>query len=483
MKRSTAVAAAALVVAAVVTPAEADTTPSALSFSAVAGGAATAAQTVTVSVPAQIPKADVLFLFDVTSSMGEQLAAAKASASSIMTSLEELVPDVQFGVASLSDYPGSFTSPGGYAGEYGSAAYGDYPYRLDAPISSDGSATAAAIGGLLIRYGGDLPESYGRALYETYADAAVGWRTGSRRLVVAFGDSLPHDDDVCAGTTCSLPYGGSTGIDPGRDAVIGTADDLDLQSVLAGMTEHGIALYMIHSPGWYNTAFTLGRWDSWARVTGGDARLLTDAAGLPGAVYDAVATAASTVHQLVLAPASEQSWFSISPSAYSEVSAGTSREFGLTVTVPEGTAPGDHVVWLDAVGDGAVYGTTTVTVTVLPALDLQGFSSPVDNRPVLNKANAGQAIPLRWRVLRDGVPVTDLDPAAVTVRATGLTCALGTTPDAVEEYASGSSGLLDLGAGYYQLNWKTPTTYAKSCKTVTVSIGGAVLVADFSFVR
>ena len=110
-----------------------------------------------------------------------------------------------------------------------------------------------------------------------------------------------------------------------------------------------------------------------------------------------------------------------------------------------------------------------------------GFFAPVD--PGMNSAKAGQAIPLKWRVTdHAGTPVSSLP--AVSVTAVGLTCATGTSGDQVEEYAAGSSGLQNLGNGYYQFNWKTPAGYASSCKTIRVGLGdGAVHTADFSFRR
>ncbi|MGZ4687894.1 PxKF domain-containing protein, partial [Oryzihumus sp.] len=66
----------------------------------------------------------------------------------------------------------------------------------------------------------------------------------------------------------------------------------------------------------------------------------------------------------------------------------------------------------------------------------------------------------------------------------GLACALGGTADQVEEYAAGGSGLQNLGDGYYQLNWKTPTSYAGSCKTAQLDLGdGTPHTAAFAFVR
>ena len=58
--------------------------------------------------------------------------------------------------------------------------------------------------------------------------------------------------------------------------------------------------------------------------------------------------------------------------------------------------------------------------------------------------------------------------------------------DALEEYAAGSSGLQNLGDGYYQWNWKTPRTYAGSCKTLLLTLDGAfdvTQVALFRFTR
>ena len=113
----------------------------------------------------------------------------------------------------------------------------------------------------------------------------------------------------------------------------------------------------------------------------------------------------------------------------------------------------------------------------------RGFSQPTDNAPILNRLKAGQAVPLRWRVLdAAGVPVTSLAAAAITV--TSLSCAVGSTIDQVEEPVAGASGLRNLGDGYYQINWKSPTTYAGSCKTLRLDIGDGVLhEALFQFTK
>ncbi len=106
------------------------------------------------------------------------------------------------------------------------------------------------------------------------------------------------------------------------------------------------------------------------------------------------------------------------------------------------------------------YNFTYVNGTLTIIYNFSGFSSPVDNPPTFNDANSGQAIPLKWQITdANGNPVTNL--TSVVVTAVSLSCPLGTTPDQIEEYATGNSGLQNLGNGYYQFNWKTPKGYAK----------------------
>ena len=75
-----------------------------------------------------------------------------------------------------------------------------------------------------------------------------------------------------------------------------------------------------------------------------------------------------------------------------------------------------------------------------------GFFQPIDNNGILNQANAGQTIPIKWRLTTDaGVPIDD--PASfVSVTSRLSDCAAPTGADVIEEYA-GASGLLYHGDG------------------------------------
>ena len=91
----------------------------------------------------------------------------------------------------------------------------------------------------------------------------------------------------------------------------------------------------------------------------------------------------------------------------------------------------------------------------------------------MNRVKAGQAVPVKWRLLdRSNAPVTNLTTATITV--TSLSCSSGVTIDQIEETVAGTSGLKNLGNGYYQMNWKSPTTYASSCKTLHLNLNDGV---------
>jgi hypothetical protein len=131
-----------------------------------------------------------------------------------------------------------------------------------------------------------------------------------------------------------------------------------------------------------------------------------------------------------------------------------------------------------------------VTTTIAPGSELKvqawhfvGFAQPVDNNGVLNVAKAGRVIPLKWRILNAAnQPVTNLTVANVSVTTTA--CASGTPTDALEEYAAGASALQNLGNGNYQFNWQTPSSYASSCRTLSLDIGDGVRhTALFNFTK
>lgn len=203
-------------------------------------------------------KLDVVFCFDLTGSMGPWIQQMKDDADAICDSLGLVSPDVRLGVISHVDYPHSYDSYG-YAAQYG--ADPDYAYKLDHALDADCDAVKATIDSLGLGWGADLPQNYTRMMYEARVDPAIGWRPDAQRIVIMFGDSVPHDDDVNAGVP-GTTGAWSTGGDPGRDEAMFTADDLDLQAEVAALAGAGIKLYAVNP-------YHLDHWSHWTAQTGG----------------------------------------------------------------------------------------------------------------------------------------------------------------------------------------------------------------------
>lgn len=113
-----------------------------------------------------------------------------------------------------------------------------------------------------------------------------------------------------------------------------------------------------------------------------------------------------------------------------------------------------------------------------------GFTAPVDRAPTVNKAKVGRTVPLKWRVTdANNIGYAGLTNSQVSVRLDGnSTCTNSAATDEVEMYSTTTSGLQNLGDGYYQIDWKTPST--TGCRTVTVVMpGGNGPTAVFSFIK
>ena len=114
----------------------------------------------------------------------------------------------------------------------------------------------------------------------------------------------------------------------------------------------------------------------------------------------------------------------------------------------------------------------------------EGFLSPIENIPTVNKANAGQAIPVKWRITdKNGLPISD--PASfINITSYSVNCAtlVDDPTSVVDEYAAGSSGLQYQGDGWWQFNWKTPKTYKGQCRIMKLTLDDkSEHTASFSF--
>jgi uncharacterized repeat protein (TIGR01451 family) len=133
--------------------------------------------TKTVHTPAIPPKVDIYFLADTTGSMGGAIGNVQSNASSILSQIRTAQPDSQFAVGEYRDF--NCTDP--------------FAYRLDQAVTANLTDAQNGINAWATGNGCDTPEAQINALFTLATDPGTGFRTGSTRVVVWFGDSNGHD--------------------------------------------------------------------------------------------------------------------------------------------------------------------------------------------------------------------------------------------------------------------------------------------------
>ncbi len=133
---------------------------------------------------------DVLFLFDSTGSMGDDIANAKANATTLLNNIATKFRNYRVAVADYKDFPQN---------PYGDPS--DYTYNPRAAFTNDPAVAQAAINGLSASGGNDWPESVYTALKRSIAGEGIGaWRDNpARRVIILIGDAPGHDPEPWAG--------------------------------------------------------------------------------------------------------------------------------------------------------------------------------------------------------------------------------------------------------------------------------------------
>jgi hypothetical protein len=150
-------------------------------------------ETITVTIPknSAAAKADVYFLADTTGSMSGILSAVQAGANNILAALGGLGADLAFGVGNYRDF-----------------LSGD-PYAFQHQVSPTAVAATvtAGINAWSASGGGDFPEGDLFALDSLAVPpgATIGWRAGSKRIIVWFGDAPGHDPICTAASGLAAP--------------------------------------------------------------------------------------------------------------------------------------------------------------------------------------------------------------------------------------------------------------------------------------
>jgi hypothetical protein len=150
----------------------------------------------------------------------------------------------------------------------------------------------------------------------------------------------------------------------------------------------------------------------------------------------------------------------------------------IEVVTPEGRARADAILAAlsalppDAPIDADVRDALRSMLSFGARYAFEGFFAPLDMSTsttiVWNSVKAGQAVPIKWRLLANGAPVAD--PASFSgVSAHPVSCSATTAIEApVEQTSPGNALLTYQGDGFWQFNWKTLSNYKGTCQALVV---------------
>jgi subtilisin family serine protease len=234
------------------------------------------------------PKVDLVISIDSSGSMGGELALLKGNINTALSDLVAAAPgtDFQFGVVSYEDYVGSFSSlacGSTYVAQYSDNAKPDSAFRIEQTMTSNVGTVQTAVNNVTQGSGVDLPQSYGRVYWElAQSDTAVtmGFRSDALRIVLDFGDDVPHDTDLNEGIFMPPIPTLDTGVDPGRNNTIDCGgDDIDFQDdALDALSTNDVRLIHVDSS---ENSNLIPYWQNWVSQTGGAFETLNNDGSIP----------------------------------------------------------------------------------------------------------------------------------------------------------------------------------------------------------
>lgn len=295
----------------------------------------------TTAIPS---KPDIYFLSDTTGSMGGAIAAVKANANAIMTSVLSSAPDARFGVGNYKDFPSD-----------------EYCYQHQQNITSDTSAVSSAIGVWSADGGGDTPEGQLYALTQI-ASEGVGWRADSTRIVVWMGDTPGHDPvpPAATGLAGNITEGTATA----------ALEAAGIRVIAVSVSTYGLNEDPTAYGGDYSTAYGItedgsaGQATRIAAATGGISLAALSSSDVVAAIMEGLTTLNITV-SAVVGPCDPDLDVEVSPASRTVVS-GETATFTETITVSSSATPGATLDCTVTFQDEheVVLGVETITITV-----------------------------------------------------------------------------------------------------------------------
>lgn len=349
-------------------------TPSTVTATLLPGASNTISKSVETSpIP---PNPDIFFLADTTGSMGGAVANVRAGNANVMATVLLAQPTAQFGVGEYKDTGDSFA------------------YRLNQAITANTADVNTGMTQWFASGGGDTPECQLFALQQVATSAATGFRTGSSRIVVWFGDAVGHDP--CSGATEA--------------------------TATAALVAADIRVIAI-STGALNNLDGTGQASRIAAATGGTFLSGASDSQVSAAILAGLQNLPVTVtHTVTCAPGVSASLTPLTQTAVS----GTTFTFSETYGVNAGTLAGTYVCTVQFLLNGMSGGPAfreTITITV-PAPDLAiaktGPAQVTEGDNITYTLTATNNGP----TTATGVTVTDPVPANSTFVSASAGCAL-----------------------------------------------------------
>jgi hypothetical protein len=313
-------------------------------------------ETVTVHVPGVRPQADVYLLADTTGSMISVIPALRSAL------LNVVIPafagwNVAWGVGNYKDLPVEFFTP--------------YAFQPQLAPTTDVVSITGAIGSWSAGGGGDVPEAQLLALQDVATEPGIGWRPGSKRILVWFGDQPGHDPICTAASGLATATTEATAISALQTAEItvvavstpsGPANPAGLDGdPTAGSDGYGGRCPIGGTPGQASRI---------AAHTGGSYAGALDAGALTATLASLISSSVPSINNLVLQPTGAIVPFvtSITPPSYTALAGDVPHTlpFQVTWTGVADCADKDQVFTgsLEVVADGVVVAAKPVRITV-----------------------------------------------------------------------------------------------------------------------
>lgn len=290
---------------------------------------------------------DILLLFDATGSMGNVIDEVKKRSQEIMRSIRDLYVNSAFGVAAIYDYKPQ-----------------KQPWRLYQSLSLDVNQVSESLQKVELSGGGDWPEAYVRGLYES---RFLNWRKDARKYIILFGDAPAHDPEF---------YGVDYGVDPGRDGIEGTSDDLFLRPVIQQLKQDSITVISVYDKGgWFKgkpeTKNALKGFKFMAQETGGICIPVRSSSDVPEAIKAGIREAYRPP-PAIFVPAEYKEWV-ITDGVTRKGASGRRFKSPITLRPPDGTTDGIYQFPILAMHGGELAGGEIGRTSVMIRIGLANY--------------------------------------------------------------------------------------------------------------